>query len=80
MTYALTEAHYDEVAINYEQVYLRAGYPDPVKVQEHVSKIALNATIPKHRAQILDFGCGTGLVGQNLKQAGFENIAGIDIS
>jgi SAM-dependent methyltransferase len=28
----------------------------------------------------MDFGCGTGLVGQNLKEAGFQNICGIDIS
>jgi hypothetical protein len=23
------EAHYDEVALNYDGVYIRAGYPDP---------------------------------------------------
>lgn len=29
---SLVEDHYDSVAINYEQAYLRAGYPDPKKV------------------------------------------------
>jgi predicted TPR repeat methyltransferase len=60
---------------------LTAGYPDPKKVQEYVSHIATNQIIPKHRAQILDFGCGTGLVGKYLKEdGGFENITGIDAS
>ena len=26
------EEHYDKVALNYEQLYLRCGYPDPKKV------------------------------------------------
>lgn len=60
---------------------MTAGYPDPKKVQEYVSHIATNQIIPKHRAQILDFGCGTGLVGKYLKEdGGFENITGIDAS
>jgi uncharacterized protein (DUF1015 family) len=28
--------HFDSLASNYEQLYLRAGYPDPSKVAEHV--------------------------------------------
>lgn len=72
--------HFDSVAEHYEAAYLRAGYPDPKKVQEYVSNIASKQVIPKHLAQILDFGCGTGLVGKNLKEAGFQNINGIDIS
>jgi len=60
---------------------LTAGYPDPKKVQEFVSQIATNQIIPKHRAEILDLGCGTGLVGKYLKEeGGFENIYGIDAS
>lgn len=77
---ALTVEHFDSVAEHYEGVYLRAGYPDPKKVQEYVSNIASKQVIPKHLAQICDFACGTGLVGQNLKEAGFQNITGIDIS
>ena len=73
-------AHFDDVAEHYEAAYLRAGYPDPKKVQEYVSKIASKHVIQKHLAQILDFGCGTGLIGQYLKEAGFQNISGIDLS
>lgn len=36
------EAHYDEVALNFDGVYLRAGYPDPIKVAEYVSKYSKN--------------------------------------
>jgi predicted TPR repeat methyltransferase len=75
------ETHFDEVALNYEAVYMNAGYPDPKKVQEAVSSIATSQIIPKHRAEILDLGCGTGLVGKYLKEdGGFENIRGIDVS
>ena len=31
--------HYDEVAANYEGIYLIAGYPDPKKVQEVVQEV-----------------------------------------
>ena len=60
---------------------MNAGYPDPKMVQEKVSKIASAQIIPKHRAEILDLGCGTGLVGKYLKEdGGFQNIKGIDAS
>ena len=34
------EEHYDEVALNYDGVYLRAGYPDPDKVAQMCAKYA----------------------------------------
>lgn len=36
--------------------------------------------ISKEVAQVVDFGCGTGLVGEAMKKAGFENVTGIDCS
>lgn len=57
------EAHYDEVALNYDGVYLRAGYPDPKKVAEYVSKYTKNK-----KSKIIDFGCGTGLIGKYLAE------------
>jgi len=34
----------------------------------------------KGDVEILDFGCGTGLVGQCLNEMGYSNISGIDAS
>ena len=42
------EEHFDEVSCNYEQIYLRAGYPDPKKVQEAVSEIQKTTFTPRH--------------------------------
>lgn len=47
---ALAVQHFDNVAEHYEGVYMRAGYPDPKKVQEYVSNIATKQVIPKHLA------------------------------
>ena len=69
------EEHYDEVALNYDGVYLRAGYPDPMKVAEYVGKFTKNK-----KAKIIDFGCGTGLIGKYLAQDGFTDITGLDAS
>jgi len=57
------EKHYDRVAINYEAIYLRAGFPDPKKCQETVSAICNQKSMKKRDVQVMDFGCGTGLVG-----------------
>ena len=52
--------HYNELCSNYEQIYLRAGYHDPL----NAAKLAtLYAEDKKAEAQVLDMGCGTGLVG-----------------
>jgi len=71
--------HFDNAAINYEGVYLRAGYPDPWKCAEFVDEIANEMGLDK-QASILDMACGTGLVGQALNEKGFTSITGCDIS
>jgi predicted TPR repeat methyltransferase len=40
----------------------------------------LQAMLPDRRARILDAGCGTGLVGRRLQQAGYTDIHGSDYS
>ena len=40
----------------------------------------LIALIPDRQARILDAGCGTGLVGRRLQQAGYTQIHGSDYS
>ena len=54
--------HFDDVAVNYEQIYLKAGYPDPKKCSDLVSEVTETCKLGKD-VQILDFACGTGLVG-----------------
>ena len=73
------EQHYDEVAPNYEGIYLRAGYPDPAKCQSMVSKYLCEHD-SKEEIKIIDFACGSGLVGQALAEDGFHHITGVDIS
>lgn len=67
--------HFDNAALNYEGVYLRAGYPDPKKCAEYVKDFSKGKDV-----EIVDFACGTGLVGEALKEQGFKNIYGLDIS
>jgi predicted TPR repeat methyltransferase len=69
--------HYNELSKHYEEIYLRAGWHDPLKCAELAKHfIGDNAAT----ANVLDMGCGTGLVGQYLKERGFNNIVGIDAS
>lgn len=52
--------HYNELSSHYEQIYLTAGYHDPLKCAELTKEIfGENAG----EATVFDMGCGTGLVG-----------------
>lgn len=68
------------MAGNYEGMYLRMGYPDPEYVAKFVSKITQKDNMTPDNVKIIDFACGSGLVGKNLRQKGFKNIVGLDIS
>ena len=72
--------HYDDLSTNYEDIYLKVGWPDPMKCAELVEACQPDVTISKEHTRILDMGCGTGLVGQYLKEKGFDNIDGQDAS
>lgn len=71
------QSHYDETAAKYEQVYLTAGFHDPLKCAE-LAKEALTSGLEE--AKVIDFGCGTGLVGKYLSEFGLKHIEGIDAS
>ena len=45
-----------------------------------VAADALAAAVDKRDIEIVDYGCGTGLVGEALRQRGFGALDGIDIS
>ena len=65
---------------NYEQVYMTVGYPDPRKCAEMAQKCLEQANVAIEEAEVLDMGCGTGLVGHNLFELGFRCIDGVDAS
>ena len=67
---------YDKIANEYEHLIVDlAGYPDPIKISEALEKLGVRKDVP-----ILDFGCGTGLVGKFCIEKGYTNISGVDAS
>ena len=69
--------HYNETASKYEAVYLTAGFHDPLKCAELAKEVVGDSCVD---AKVIDFGCGTGLVGKYLNERGFKYIDGIDAS
>jgi predicted TPR repeat methyltransferase len=70
-----TRAFYDKWATTYDQEIADNGYETPRRCAA-----ALVASVPDLNAPILDLGCGTGLSGLALRQAGFTSIDGCDLS
>lgn len=69
--------HYNELSSHYEEIYLTAGWHDPLKCAELAKEVIGDKA---EEAEVLDMGCGTGLVGQYLKERGFKKIIGVDAS
>ena len=65
---------YRDWAADYDADVLGAGYLTPQRIAS-----TLHANVDADTA-ILDFGCGTGLSGIALKEAGFTHVDGTDIS
>ena len=59
----------------YNQDMIDLEYTAPKKAVLLLKKYSLN-----NKCKILDAGCGTGLVGSELKKNGFTNIEGVDFS
>ena len=73
--------HYNDLCANYEQIYLKVGFPDPKQAAEYVQEFVSNNTEERRdQVEVLDMGCGTGLVGKYLGEYGFTNIDGVDAS
>ena len=69
---------YDELSRNYEEVYNSVGWPDPVQCAQQTIDNGFSAD-----SEVLDMGCGTGLVADYLmEKAAVEDlkIIGIDAS
>lgn len=56
------------------------GYPDPKYVAAYVDQFVKKSKLDPNEVKILDFACGTGLVGQYLSEKDFNNIMGLDVS
>ena len=59
----------------YNQDMVDLNYVAPKAAASLLKKYELN-----RESKILDAGCGTGLVGIELKKCGFSNIGGVDFS
>ena len=66
---------YDRWAEVYDQDLNNGNYQQPVRCAKALQKQVSNKDI-----KILDVGCGTGLSGLALKDTGFRNIDGCDLS
>jgi len=66
--------YYDDWAQEYDETLAQWQYEAPREVAK-----MLRAELPPESV-ILDAGCGTGLSGRTLRDAGFETIDGIDVS
>jgi predicted TPR repeat methyltransferase len=72
--------HYDDLCANYEAIYLKAGFHDPQKCAELTNANFEILGKAKEELEVIDFGCGTGLVGKYLHDMGFRQIIGLDAS
>lgn len=71
-----TKPLYDEWAQSYEADLVGGlGYTGHLIAANALAQVAPDMNTP-----IIDIGCGTGLVGQELKNRGYTHIDGIDIS
>ena len=70
------ESHYDNWAKKYEKELLNEyGYCAHIIASEALLKQDL-----RKDCEIIDIGCGTGLVAEKLFSMGFSNITGLDVS
>jgi len=70
-----TAAHYAKFADGYETTMRENGYTTPARCAEALRELG----VPPGSA-ILDIGCGTGLSGEALRDAGYTMIDGTDFS
>ncbi|XP_046864481.1 methyltransferase-like protein 27 isoform X1 [Xenia sp. Carnegie-2017] len=70
---------YSKWAATYEKVADDISYQAPVVAAEQLHEELIKYNY-NQEIEILDLGCGTGLVGEHLYKLGYKNVDGIDIS
>ena len=68
------EVHYDKFSSEYDNMQTMTGFNDP----HEIVKVCVNELGTAKDVRICDFGCGTGILGEELKKQGFTNVSGID--
>jgi predicted TPR repeat methyltransferase len=69
--------NYDEYAGEYDFILNTClGYRDP----QYAVQTLLSCSNLNSNARFIDFGCGTGFVGEELAKAGFTDLVGLDAS
>ncbi|WP_040494162.1 class I SAM-dependent DNA methyltransferase [Ilumatobacter nonamiensis] len=66
---------YDDWAASYDHDLEVSGYATPGRIAELLAE-----HLTDHDAPVLDFGCGSGMSGRALADAGFTTIDGTDLS
>ncbi|MGB3555424.1 MAG: methyltransferase domain-containing protein, partial [Jannaschia sp.] len=72
---AETQALYDDWAKRYDADMDASGMVGTLRLAEMLARV-----LPNRDALVWDFGCGTGLGGAAMAEAGFTNLEGTDIS
>ena len=66
--------HYDKYSSEYDNMQTMTGFNDPYEIV----KVCVSELGSFKEVRICDFGCGTGLLGEELKKQGFTDVCGID--
>lgn len=78
------EEYYDKWSSEYDSDVSHENYSGPEYVAKYLAEVLQNKLNidPENNTdiEILDAGCGTGLVGIALKDKGFQNVDGFDLS
>ena len=69
-----TDAYYSRWAASYDEELTRQGYRTPKRCSDALRRFVAPD------APVLDVGCGTGLSGRALADAGFTNLTGSDVN
>lgn len=68
---------YIDASATYDDIMTKAGAIAPMMVCAMMEKNLKD--VSKEETKIIDFGCGTGLVGERLISLGYKNITGLDM-